>query len=436
MFCIFLFLLFCLFREMSEEQQQETERGDGEQASEKESGVEVQLVDTEEQDKGAEENEERADEERADEGADENEDKADVKGEEKNEQDDEDVLEIEQEAATYKIKRALFVSLLPDLFDLNDEAVPGETSMYDVDPAVWGKHMWSVFHLIAYAYPENPSLHVKQAVFQIFDGMRCALMCHQCRGGYRGFWEDYDIRDYLDSRESLISWVLLIHDSVNEKLDAPPLDYPAYMERLIGEKVVEDDTEEENAAAEAEREKAERAKAAAEEAKRVADREAAKREPKRRSRSLNSRPSTASSSASSSASSVVVPKSTNPLAFRTAINGGETPTQKMDARRMRGGQAAAFARAQRMRLGNNSGSVPKTMPRPQPTTTFRESFSVGGASGNTNNKKDSAYYMNLVRSMTARRQHRAGADIRGIGKVKPPRECANCGPKVLTPSFF
>lgn len=122
----------------------------------------------------------------------------------------------------------------------------GKTVMYDVDPARWGGKFWSTYHLIAYAYPEEPNKETRDAAFAFFDSMRSLVPCSECRDGYRERWQQYDLRQHLDTRASLIEWVILMHDSVNEKLGVPPLDYAAFMESLIGESVVDDEPDEES----------------------------------------------------------------------------------------------------------------------------------------------------------------------------------------------
>ena len=134
------------------------------------------------------------------------------------------------------------------LADAKDRENVGDSVMYDVDPTRWGPTFWSTFHLIAYAYPEEPERHTQEAAFRFFDSMRFLVPCSECRTGYRERWHMFDLRDHLHTRSALIEWVITVHDSVNEKLGAAPLDYAAFMQTLLGENVVAEDKDNESAA--------------------------------------------------------------------------------------------------------------------------------------------------------------------------------------------
>lgn len=114
----------------------------------------------------------------------------------------------------------------------------GDGIMYDVDPSLWGQYFWATIHLTAFGYPDAPSDETKQAVFNQFDSYRFSLLCGACREHYRDNLQQYPIEDYLDSRDSLIQWTILIHSKVNESLGKPAFDFSAYLNKLMGEEVV------------------------------------------------------------------------------------------------------------------------------------------------------------------------------------------------------
>ena len=127
--------------------------------------------------------------------------------------------------------------------DSNEKAT-GVSTMYDLDPEIWGPIFWRKFHLLAYCYPESPSKETKEAMFKHFYAMREVMPCSNCRKGFNDLWSKHDLHQHLSSRALLIEWVILIHDAVNEKLGKQPLDYAAFMEELLGESVVQQDDDE------------------------------------------------------------------------------------------------------------------------------------------------------------------------------------------------
>ena len=114
----------------------------------------------------------------------------------------------------------------------------GDGIMYDVDPSLWGQYFWATIHLTAFGYPDAPSNETKQAVFNQFDSYRFSLLCGACREHYRDNLQQYPLEEYLDSRDSLIQWTILIHSKVNESLGKPAFDFSAYLNKLMGEEVV------------------------------------------------------------------------------------------------------------------------------------------------------------------------------------------------------
>lgn len=310
-------------------------------------------------------------------------------------------------------------SLLPTRIERPAEDKVGSTHMYDVDPRVWGRHFWAVFHLLAYAYPEQPAAEVQQAIYQVFDAMRAVLPCSDCRQGFAEQWRKYDIRDHLDSRESLITWIVQVHDSVNEKLGMAELDYAEYMERLTGDKVVVVQSES-MAEGDSDNEKEE---------------EISKVETKSVDVTANDRPesgqrakfldSTQTGSKQSSA---------NRTAFAAAINNGESPLAKMDARRSRARQSSAFAQARRLR--DASSASRHHQPRVTHHTTTGSAWRTSSA-GSTGVAQD--YFSELFQSSRGTIGGGGGASGRNksIGRrVKAPRECENCNRKILAPSVF
>lgn len=91
----------------------------------------------------------------------------------------------------------------------------------------WGPHAWNfLFSTIAGSYPikYNPSdkTHQKRlkGFIQLFNSLKETLPCIYCRQSYAIFLKELPMNDYIHSRLSMMKWLYLLHDKVNQKLIA------------------------------------------------------------------------------------------------------------------------------------------------------------------------------------------------------------------------
>jgi len=91
----------------------------------------------------------------------------------------------------------------------------------------WGPHAWNfLFSTIAGSYPikydSNDKNHQKRAkaFTQLFNSLKEALPCIYCRQSYTKFLKELPMTDYMHSRVSMMKWLYLLHDKVNQKLIA------------------------------------------------------------------------------------------------------------------------------------------------------------------------------------------------------------------------
>lgn len=94
-----------------------------------------------------------------------------------------------------------------------------------MNPEVWGPSFWFVFHTISINYPENPSYVQKRNHHDFFKSMQYILPCEICRKHYSQFFKKYPIDPFLENKESLVKWTIMIHNQVNKKQNKPTLDY-------------------------------------------------------------------------------------------------------------------------------------------------------------------------------------------------------------------
>ena len=88
--------------------------------------------------------------------------------------------------------------------------------MNNIDPLIWGKHLWRAMHYITIAYPDNPRDRDKENMNQFFQSVGRILPCEKCRIHFAQNLLKYPLNDdVLSSRYNLINWLRNIHNEVN-----------------------------------------------------------------------------------------------------------------------------------------------------------------------------------------------------------------------------
>lgn len=95
---------------------------------------------------------------------------------------------------------------------------------------VWGPPLWIGLHAITFGYPykideESEEHQLKKKVYyDFFKLIGEVLPCKYCRQSYKEYFQELDLKEYLHSRESIVRWLYLIHEKVNDKLKVPDCD--------------------------------------------------------------------------------------------------------------------------------------------------------------------------------------------------------------------
>ena len=92
-----------------------------------------------------------------------------------------------------------------------------------MNPLVWGPPFWFVMHTVSLNYPVRPTYANRRTHYDFFYIIRNILPCEMCRQHYRMLLKQFPIEPFLDNRDSLISWVILIHNQVNIRLGKPTM---------------------------------------------------------------------------------------------------------------------------------------------------------------------------------------------------------------------
>jgi hypothetical protein len=108
-------------------------------------------------------------------------------------------------------------------------------------PNLWGSHGWIFLHTITMNYPNNPTSTDKQIYSNFFKSLSTILPCAKCAHNYSLHLEEYPIEDAVDSKESLVNWLIDIHNEVNESLQKPTLSYEQVMNVYQSESIYKQD---------------------------------------------------------------------------------------------------------------------------------------------------------------------------------------------------
>ena len=92
-------------------------------------------------------------------------------------------------------------------------------------PEIWGNHGWKFIHYISLGYPDNPTRNDKDLYKNFYYSLQDVLPCDKCAENYKKNLLENPIDNHLDNRETLMKWVIDIHNSVNKELNKEILDY-------------------------------------------------------------------------------------------------------------------------------------------------------------------------------------------------------------------
>jgi len=92
-----------------------------------------------------------------------------------------------------------------------------------LDPTVWGPHMWFFLNTIAITYPLRPNAVTKKKYYDFIQNLPMFIPIERMSGEFSKLLDEYPVQPYLDKRETLIRWVWFIHNKINQKLEKPQI---------------------------------------------------------------------------------------------------------------------------------------------------------------------------------------------------------------------
>ena len=99
-----------------------------------------------------------------------------------------------------------------------------------MNPKFWGPHAWIFLHSITFNYPKEPTDKDKEIHSKFFKELQYIIPCEKCAYNYKLHLDEYPIEEALGNRESLVQWLINIHNEVNKELGKPLYTYEQVIE--------------------------------------------------------------------------------------------------------------------------------------------------------------------------------------------------------------
>jgi len=91
------------------------------------------------------------------------------------------------------------------------------------NPNTWGTSAWIFLHCVSCTFPEKPTLKEKKNYDKFFRSLENILPCKLCRTSYKDYILLHPPIDSMESRKTMMDWVIDMHNHVNKKLGRPVL---------------------------------------------------------------------------------------------------------------------------------------------------------------------------------------------------------------------
>ena len=83
---------------------------------------------------------------------------------------------------------------------------------------IWGPHLWFSLHTISFNYPLKPTENDKYNYQSFFTSFKEVIPCSVCKKNYIRHLIEHPIKNYLNTRKSLVYWVIDMHNMVNVEI--------------------------------------------------------------------------------------------------------------------------------------------------------------------------------------------------------------------------
>ncbi len=87
-----------------------------------------------------------------------------------------------------------------------------------VSKKIWGPHLWYSMHFIALGFPLDASNIDRTNYKNFYINLPNVIPCEECSKHFAKNLNNYNIDNYLESREKLFEWTVIMHNEVNKLL--------------------------------------------------------------------------------------------------------------------------------------------------------------------------------------------------------------------------
>ena len=114
--------------------------------------------------------------------------------------------------------------------------------MYNINPLLWGPHLWKFMHYLTLSYTDNPNIDEQNKFKNFFMMIGQYLPCEKCRVNYKINIQTLPLTDsILSSRNNLIKWLFDLHNIVNKETGKTQLTYDKFNDIYLNNKQEESD---------------------------------------------------------------------------------------------------------------------------------------------------------------------------------------------------
>jgi hypothetical protein len=114
--------------------------------------------------------------------------------------------------------------------------------MYNINPLLWGPHLWKFMHYLTLSYPDNPDIAEQNKFRNFFMMIGQYLPCEKCRVNYKTNIQTLPLTDVvLSSRNNLIKWLFDLHNIVNKETGKTQITYDKFNDIYINNKQDDND---------------------------------------------------------------------------------------------------------------------------------------------------------------------------------------------------
>ena len=102
---------------------------------------------------------------------------------------------------------------------------------------VWGPCAWNTLHVTSFNYPQTPTDDQKIDMYNYLTSFSKIIPCMICRNDFTKMLNDYLQNDqsmHLNSGHNLSTFIVFLHNKVNEKLNKPTKTYDEIKRMYIG----------------------------------------------------------------------------------------------------------------------------------------------------------------------------------------------------------